>query len=708
MFTKKRSPYLLYLLSFVICFFSFSLHITTITTTDTTRDVDEFSDGIMIADLMYHSAYNGNHVLLQQLNTEINSSFTHDRILSDYLEGTAPAESWFQSYSSNTVLQRYLYRAICSIVREKEVALTICYLINATCLAGVISLIICLLSFLGDSLLYYGIALFCVAFWMPALNSFSTNLYWSTWALLLPFSVALFDCAVHYKKYMDGQIHFASRFWIIFGVCLLNWLFHFEFATTVMVSLMLPYIYLWIASFEKRRLIFGQIEMLIVPAMGALSSFIAAVFIRIILTGIEFGSLQSGMSSFYQNIVNRVTDQDTGDAGQYANLTSAELIQNASRFTAIEIKDILQIDFFFILTISIACLVGINLFTWRQPSSCYVKRINLLALDAVFGCSLFGTASWFILARPHATVHLWLTPILFFIPTVFLALLILVMTAEYVVRVILFSTHKIKSEPCLFNKERIHCSRVPFADAISATIGFLLAIDLIFIADTAITVQYISNNCILLGESANAGFKLYQSGEGDTLYYVGGPLKMGEYVFIHLFPSQEYLCPSFYRQPVYNNEGHGVDYLNYTFTLENQQISSKLILSGFLRVAKVDIPAYCYSKIDWGIYQPTKGQRFQQMITIPSYEAETPNIIIPANISDGNWVNGISRTDPSVVLIQRDGVSAYGALNKTYRIDDNTIATIIDITPDNQWMQLKLSDPINSPQGAITGFTLIN
>ncbi len=658
---------------------SFCLNLTKNTANHYVADIDPYSDGIMIADLVYHNTYNGNNYLLNALNPDIDPSFTHEKLVNDYLSGTAPAQDIFAPYTSNITIHRFLYRFINFLIPNRQVALQCMYTVNACLLALVLTIGIYLMYCWCKSWLWVAVSSVSVAFFMPTIDSYSENLYWSIFVIFLPCIVTLWDAVKNYNSLIAGRKTIPHLFLVAFFPCLLKNLFCFEFITTVMVSVMLPYVYLWCVLWYKDNFTkaIHNIKLLLVPAAGAVSAFFAAVCVRVILTSLYLGSFSAGISNFIGNLSYRLID------GAETYQSSWQLIHQSSQLPALSFKNVFDVSFFKLWVIGLVCLIFINIFSFRSKA---LFGIHPFPLNIVFLCSSFGSVSWFIFANPHANIHLWLTPLLYYIPTVFLLLFIIVIVLKSLVLKILRMGQIIRG------KDRRVLLWPALARFCVFIVSGLICADVICWIDCLIVSSNVKSTAARLGTFGDS--ELYWD-SSNTLYFIGPELSEKNLIDVRLFVDEA--VPSFTRQPMYNPDQGCLEY--QVLAVDLQQTHAFLFLSRRQVVCKMTIPNYLYNQIDWAVYTPSDSQT--QSFSTYKISTETltsPLSIQPAEITDENWTNGISNTDADVVLVPTN-LSLFKAIGQSYITDSGKTVTIIDIIPEENWMHLQFDQSIDLSDG---------
>lgn len=678
---KKFVPKLLiFLIVWLMLSISFSAGLTEYTANGFVSDIDPYSDGIMIADLIYHDNYSGNNYLLDALNTDVDPFFTHENIVNYYLSGTAPEADVFVPYTSNITIHRFVYRVLDFLIPNPQLALQCMDSMNACLLALTLTIGIYLVYCWCKSWLWVAVSSVLAAFFMPVIDSYSENLYWSIFVIFLPFVIALWDAVQNQDSLMAGKKKIWQLFLVTFVPCLLKNLFYFEFVTTMMVSVMLPYVYLWFALWQKETFskALHNIKILIVPAVGAIGAFVAAVGVRILLTSLDLGSLSEGITNFFGNISYRLLD------GSDTYVSSLQLIQQAGQLTAISFKNGIDITFFQLWVAGLVGLIVINVLYFRKKAP---FSLQLLPLDVVFLCSSFGSISWFIFANPHANIHLWLTPLLFFIPTVFLLLFLIVMTVKCVVREFLQLSHADHGDNRSQNVLPL-LSRL----GVSVVLG-LLCMEIADWSDCMIVADGVKSKSTLLGTIGSS--QLYLGNDHTSLYYVDTRASKSNVIDIRLYA--ELVVPSFTRQPMYNAQENCLEYK--VSSTEIQTAHAYFPLLGTQTVGKITIPEYLYDRIDWAV-QDSGNSSMPDFSTSNVSQEELSDLerIQPAEMTDDSWTNGIFNTESSVVLVPAD-LQMYKAFGQSYTTKSGKTVTVIDIIPEGNWMHLQFDQSIEFSDG---------
>ncbi|MCQ2516384.1 MAG: hypothetical protein MJ094_05925 [Saccharofermentans sp.] len=365
---------------------------------------DWWSNDMMITDMMYDEHYSSNDPLLRAIAP---TSFYPD----DYhkAEGLIPNafinnevfdEELFYQYTSNIVIQRYLYRLInsSSLFSHSEV-LQVLYFFNCFFAATTITVILFWIKEITNTKSIILIALL-LAFLCPYFAMYGKNLYWLMWVLFMPIACM---CVVVINNRQDNKTLVALT---AYFSCLIKQLVCFEFISTIMISMIIPLIFYCIKSNKKLK---GIINTLLIPFCAAILSFITAFGIRTVILLSELG-LTKTIQSLKMNIGSRLLGTN-GEGLQSIGPIRICLLMTKIEF--ISFKGLFCIDFFEALILLIILSLTTLFITNRNK---LILGNNFISLLKTTWISVLAPYSWFVLAAPHTTIHSIHCSINWFIP----------------------------------------------------------------------------------------------------------------------------------------------------------------------------------------------------------------------------------------------------------------------------------------------------
>lgn len=243
--------------------------------------------------------------------------------------------------------------------------------------------------------LFVGIIVFASIFLAPWITIMARNLYWVLWTMYLPMTICL--CALNYED--RGKLY---RTYVVNGLIFFTVLLRcsagYEFISTILVAMTVPYFYYAIS----RQWAYQKLAVrLFMVGLSGVAGFVTAILIHAWQRGM--GSLEDGLASILFDVGRRTY----GEASSYPKVFSESL--NASVF------DVLAKYLFSFSGVSLLCLViatAIYFYTRRLV----IGEIKLKALAISAWIALFAPLSWFILAKGHSYIHTHINFILWHIP----------------------------------------------------------------------------------------------------------------------------------------------------------------------------------------------------------------------------------------------------------------------------------------------------
>ena len=663
---KEKNSKTLWYSCFLITFLSILGSITIYTTQVKTIRFDDFSEGIMISDMLYGDHYNYNSNFLMAINGELtfsdDSKGTLEEIEQHYKGGTTYNQDDYSIYNSNLTFHRYFYRLINKIISTKSRVLYLLKGINAFLMAIMLTVIVYWIyknNGKASAIILYTI----LVFFSPSLCMYGTNLYWVGWSLFLPMVSSI--CTVEFIK-LKKTVNYPNMYFIAFSATLLKQLFYFEFISTIMVSLMIPYIYYVLTEKVDIK---KSIKIFLVPALGAISSFIAASFIKLLLLTKEYNSFSRALNAYWEPIIKRLIG-DTNSSNMLVRSSTEigqlDVLRIMGQYPAISINKL--------GTISEVCVCLIFIFTilllfiFRRDKR-YLKEMIPLGICTVI--SLAGPFSWFILAKPHTMVHSYICTILWFIPFNILAF-------TFIGKIVVYMWNRRK----YFKFKQ--CLRLDFS--LIALFLILLYIGNMGLKyyDVTQKLSVIDKNGILCAQ--NDFFKMYLY--EDSFYYYIDNKKIPDngFIYMHIYPDNT----------------QNKDFLNRDINLED--IQEKTVLP-FKKKALIQrpIPDYKFEYIMTGISSKVADNQYKEYSqnTIYSNDIYTNNIysITAFNLTDENWVNGISQNGNCILL--NGNLSDYINLTgKTIQLLSGEKVQIIDVKKvDDNWLYIFLDKKISNQNG---------
>lgn len=667
-----ESDMVFFVISIFILTLAFSLNITRFTTNINLKNIDSYSEGIMIADLMYNNHYNNDTLFLKGINSDLTftdgSTGTYDEIYNKYIKNETYQKNQYFTYTSNITADRILYNWIDNLIDNKTVVINVIKLINALFLAIVTTIILLWIKNVFSFMTSYSVLL-VLAFLCPNFVGFGTNLYWITGSLFLP-------TASSFWVLSRNTVSKTRKFYIlVFGVsyvsCLIKQLFYFEFVSSVMISMIVPYIYY---SVIKKLTLKDTLKLYILPTSGAVLSFLTTCFIKILMLSKNF-YWKNAVKEFLSPILYRLigsSDSGSDTINASAHYPLAFLLNDMLSQVAISIKGIINISQSQLILISIIIFL-IYYYSCREID----KKIISFIISLFVAC--LAPLSWFILAKPHSVVHEWLCSILWFLP---LNIFILSFDIYLLFNLLL---KYIKGNKYLLIK-KIKLTLICF---VLGGLTFYMSINISNYKELNMTNVYLN------------GLELYKSNDikilyyNDSLYYVTSK-NIKDKFFLHIIPKDYNELSDDYKS---------LGYANFDFNFNDLKIEQPYKI-GINSIAKINLPSYEISKIKTGQFEIRNSEYkflwqeefdMNDLLYIPDGFKLTPY-----DLNDKNWNNGISK-DGYILLIKDYDNKFKSLIGRTIISSTGEKAIVKDIqfTSDG-WIYVILDTVIKNDKNMLT------
>jgi hypothetical protein len=283
-------------------------------------------------------------------------------------------------------------------------------------------------AFLMDLALAATLLLFCVAVhrqfgWIAAgtvlalllvsdwIVFFSGSLYWVTFSFFLPFVVSF----LWYPKLLRGQIGL-RRFLIAIGLLVFfKALLGYEFATNVLLSASVPALFFDILAGRPWKQ--TARTMAAISLVGALG-LAAAIMVHTAQLWIYHGSLQLAVAHFVDRAAYRSLHSPQIHYGLLLKLG-----RNIVKYSTVGICTLFRFDGklrlslpMYALNAAVALGFTFSLVDARYVPALRTERRKLLAWCAACVWGLLCSLTWFFVASDHTYSHLYMDPIMFYIP----------------------------------------------------------------------------------------------------------------------------------------------------------------------------------------------------------------------------------------------------------------------------------------------------
>jgi hypothetical protein len=240
---------------------------------------------------------------------------------------------------------------------------------------------------------------------------FSGSLYWVTFSFFLPFVISF----LWYPKLLKGGAGYRP-FLIVTGLLVFfKALLGYEFATNVLLSATVPVLYFDILAGKRWQDIARMIGA--VSLAGALG-LAAAIMVHTVQSWIYHGSLRLALAHFLDRAAYRSLHSPQIHYGILVKLG-----RNIVRYSTIGICTIFRFDGKLRVSVPMYALnVGVALgFIFSLADARYIpalrtERRKLFALCAACGWGLLCSLTWFFVATDHTYSHLYMDPIMFYVP----------------------------------------------------------------------------------------------------------------------------------------------------------------------------------------------------------------------------------------------------------------------------------------------------
>ncbi len=655
-------------ISLLLLTFSFYFNVTLYTTNDNIKEIDPFSDGIMISDLMYNNHFTNESLFQKAINSEIkfknNLTGTKEEIYLKYINNETYDEDVYITYQSNITAHRAIYNTIDNMLQNnKIVVIYIIEFLNALFLSSMITIILLWIKKIFFIQVSY-ILLFLIAFTYGRFVPFATNLYWITGSMFLPMASSIL--VLYTRNFTLSKRHFITIFAVAFMSCFMKQLFYFEFVSSIMVSMMIPYIYYVFSNKLKFK---DSVKLFTIPTIGALMSFVTVCLIKVIMLSKNY-SIQEAINLFFGNISYRLV----GDNSYYS---FAYLFNDMLSFDVISIKKIITLTESELIIISII-LITISYIMFESDNNYFESNEFSFFITTLI--SIIAPISWFILAKPHSFIHEWLVVVLWYLPfNILISALDIYIIIKIYKKVIENKSRKTKIKKSKLKKNKIF--------ALVLCIGLCT---LTKYASMNIT-EYKNLNIPVVYED---GLKVYDN-DGINITYYNGSLyyiskkSISHQFFLHIIPVNISDIDDYSRS---------MGFENYDFNFNESKIIEPYKING-KEFVKIDLPIYEISKIVTGQYE-LKENKFNNLW---EYEIDLSSIFSfpkgytfsPFNLNDENWQRGISN-DGIIILLPGNNYKFKVLKGKNISINGDTFTVNDVIFVTQEWTHLILDRSLNT------------
>ncbi len=658
-------------ISMLILVPSFYFNITSYTTNSGINEIDSFSEGLMISDMMYNNNYINESMFLKVIHPLVGlihgETGAPDEILSRYVNNKSYDQVEYATYESNITAHRLIYNFIDNLFpNNKSNVVGTIKLINAFFLALMITIILVWIRrSLSEEVTY--ILLLILAFCSDYFVPYGTNLYWIASSMFLPMAVSII---IIHRKDIASKKNKIIMFSLTFASCLIKQLFYFEFVSVVMISMMIPY-FLYIL--ENKLKFIESIKLLLYPILGALASFLIACIIKFLMLCKSY-NWGRAIDIFFDPIIYRLfgdINSKNLSISTSTNYPISILMNDMLSFKVISIKGLFTINEALLIIVSII-LIMISYLTFKNNKD-FVDSMEFPFI-IITAISLLAPISWFVLAKPHTVVHEPLCVILWFLP-----FNILLIAIDIYILVKLF-----KKFIC---KLPINIRQLKNKSFIIIICTILCLITMYFNKDIA-SYKYINMNIV-----NEEGIDLYSSNEIKIIFYSGSlyyvtQKTMTSQFYLHIIPTN----PSDLDK---NSQLAG--FANYDFDFNKYKVIEPYKINGN-EIVKIELPSYPIDNILTGQYSLNNEELkvlweeridLSQLTNLPS-----DYTFSPYNLSDSNWNRGISN-DGTIILLSGADSRLISLKGKNIYTSGGIMSKVINVEyVSGGWTHLILKDPI--------------
>jgi len=345
----------------------------------------------------------------------------------------------YWTYNSTTALEGVVYSIFDKYTNFRPGINLRIFRLSTALFSGVILALFLAWIELKFGFLAFLLSLISIAF-SPWLALLGGNLYWQLWSLYLPFVACLainenFSRTGYYKPWLMGTT--------LFAVTLIKILFTgFEFITTTLVSLTIPFVYY---AIQDKWQISYFLQRLLATSVVASIAVLTGLAILIAQISHELGSI----SSAYQYLLNALGRRATGNLGNFSDAYAYALNSNtwsviryylagpayapAGNFTGgVYANGINYLSLFIVFTI-----FSVILFFAIQKNDNPEHRRKSTALLIMTWYSVLSPLSWFIVFKAHAYVHINVDYFVWQLPFTILGFALVGHSIEKTVKIIL-------------------------------------------------------------------------------------------------------------------------------------------------------------------------------------------------------------------------------------------------------------------------------
>jgi hypothetical protein len=320
----------------------------------------------------------------------------------------------FVNYDSQVGLHGYGYIFIDKISPfSPNINTSIFYAINA--LLSAIALIIVICWIIKQTNKYVGMGVYLyILFFDIWLIKFAKSVYWVMWTWFIPMIISM----IIVEKYKNNKkLNFFLTFFLIYISILLKCLCGFEYISTIMVSMLIPYVYIYFKEKKNSLYILKQIA---VSSVAAVAGFVTAILIYLFQYMLYYKSLGYSVNLLKQTIFKRIPGNYSIISDIQLDEATLNIFRKSLKASHIEVisKYLSGYNLMIILLFVLTSIIGI--FIMKKYKCSIAIKSNINALLITTWLSMLAPLSWYYLASGHSYIHthinfvLWSVPFSFF------------------------------------------------------------------------------------------------------------------------------------------------------------------------------------------------------------------------------------------------------------------------------------------------------
>lgn len=492
------------------------------------------------------------------------------------------------------------------------------------------------------------------------------NLYWVEGLMYVPF-LAIF--AMHKYEELKGHISLKLLYFLAFSTVMIRCFNGYEYISTILISMVVPIIYFavknnWNIVLAVKRIIF--------TGLFGLFGFLTALLLHIWQLQLSTHSFTKAWGIILRRILTRTSGNPDGVPEHIRkSLESSffEIIHTYLNGTAIDLSTIFGFKFFKFITYEdlIWCFLIGSIFVFTDFKLIKEHYNKLLALTVATWVSFFAPISWFVLAKGHSYIHTHINYILWHLPfTIFGYALV------GFIGYLLLKTLYIRSR-YIFS---ISLGVVALLFITTSTINAYKELNMIVDEITKQTLLEVTIDPLL---------SIHLTQKNRLIYHIKNCQKTDteNMFFLHIYPSNQ--KDLIHQKHPFNNFDFKWD-TNKVLIPEYSMYDSDCF-------AVVKLPDYHIKSIDTGRY--AEGKIFwRQAIDFNV----TSGLMVPYNLSDVAWKNGISRSKSTFFIENSIGNRLAIQKNSILKFPFSGARRVIEISSTKKYLNIDVNgsqlDPI--------------